>query len=87
MHQVCVECHEREAEKAGRANLGDCSSCHEALPTREKLVALRKDLPAVTSPADKQQLAARAVSLSLPALTATREAGPPARGARELRRA
>jgi Ni/Fe-hydrogenase subunit HybB-like protein len=34
MHKNCVECHEKEAEKADRPELPECSTCHRSLAPR-----------------------------------------------------
>jgi hypothetical protein len=34
-HENCIPCHKKEAEKAGRSDLGDCATCHETLRPRE----------------------------------------------------
>jgi hypothetical protein len=34
MHKNCVECHEKEAEKADRPELPECSTCHRSLTPR-----------------------------------------------------
>ena len=34
MHKNCMECHEKEAEKADRPELPDCSTCHRSLTPR-----------------------------------------------------
>jgi hypothetical protein len=34
MHKNCMGCHEKEAEKADRPELPDCSTCHRSLTPR-----------------------------------------------------
>jgi hypothetical protein len=34
-HENCIPCHEEEAQKVGRPNLGDCATCHETLRRSE----------------------------------------------------
>jgi Ni/Fe-hydrogenase subunit HybB-like protein len=44
MHKNCMECHEKEAEKADRPELPDCSTCHRSLAPRitdTEVVAVR----------------------------------------------
>ena len=55
MHDTCIDCHEKERDHVGRAELADCSTCHRELRYREPTaleratVARRGRLPAETA--------------------------------------
>ncbi len=35
MHQTCIECHQKEAERVNKPRLADCQSCHQSLQPRQ----------------------------------------------------
>jgi hypothetical protein len=39
MHETCITCHKAEADHVGRPHLGDCSTCHQSIRSREILLA------------------------------------------------